>query len=118
MPARRRKPGRPSSAWESAGKNSSSRKGRRSPTCCARPGPTRGNVLSLSMASLWRKSVVLRPGTIVSVVPRPQRERDKSVLGETVGMFQDDPLFDEMVEAGRAYREAEQAARDAENQGS
>ncbi len=52
--------------------------------------------------------VPLPPGAIVTLTPRPKPVN----LGwiQTYGMFRDDPLFQEMVEASRAIREADREA--------
>jgi hypothetical protein len=56
--------------------------------------------------------LVLGPDTIVSLVPRPRGGKPSESWRETIGMFRDDPVFQEMVDAGKAHRDAErQAAR-------
>jgi hypothetical protein len=61
--------------------------------------------------------VSLSPGAIVTLVPRPKLAVDER-WRSTFGMFKDDPLFQEMVDAGKAIREAdrEAARRQAEDE--
>ena len=58
-------------------------------------------------------AIVLESGMLITIMPEPAgTPRMRSWL-DTVGMFADDPDFEEMVEAGRAIREADrQAARE------
>ncbi len=49
--------------------------------------------------------LVLRPGMVVTLTPVISKAVTRDSWRETVGMFKDDPHFQEMVEAGRAYRE-------------
>jgi hypothetical protein len=53
---------------------------------------------------------VLQPGTIVTVMPRPKETSRRRSWRDTIGMFRGDPVFAEIVEAGRAIREAEREA--------
>jgi hypothetical protein len=56
--------------------------------------------------------VTLESGMTVTILPEPAGTRIRS-WRDTVGMFADDPDFEEMVQAGRAIREADrQAARE------
>jgi hypothetical protein len=54
--------------------------------------------------------LVLQPGMVVTFTPVIRGPVTKHSWRETVGMFKDDPLFHEMVEAGRAIREADREA--------
>jgi hypothetical protein len=54
--------------------------------------------------------VILPPGTTVTLVPKPEPVPFNDRWRETFGMFKDDPTFQEMVEAGRAFREADREA--------
>ena len=54
-------------------------------------------------------AIVLQPGTTVSLVPRGDTAQPEPWRA-TFGMFRDDPHFQEMVEEGRAIREAERDA--------
>jgi sulfur carrier protein ThiS len=53
--------------------------------------------------------VILNSGMAITVIPEPLGQRKRSWL-DTVGMFADDPDFEEAVAAGRAYREADRQA--------
>ncbi len=53
--------------------------------------------------------VILNSGMAVTVLPEPIGSRQRTWL-DTVGMFADDPTFEEAVAAGRAYREADRQA--------
>jgi sulfur carrier protein ThiS len=53
--------------------------------------------------------VILNSGMAITVIPEPLGQRKRSWL-DTVGMFADDPDFEEAVAAGRAYREADRHA--------
>jgi hypothetical protein len=55
-------------------------------------------------------AVVLRPGMIVSLAPRVRDESPKGDWRSTIGMFRDDPAFEEMMKAVEARREAEREA--------
>jgi sulfur carrier protein ThiS len=59
---------------------------------------TEGRVILIDGRRL-EEALVLQPGMTISIVP-DERWR------ETFGMFKDDAAFNEMVEAGRAYRES------------
>jgi hypothetical protein len=60
--------------------------------------------------------LVLRPGMVVTLTPVLSKAVTRDSWRETVGMFKDDPHFQEMVDAGRAYRESlREAAREAED---
>jgi hypothetical protein len=50
--------------------------------------------------------LVLQPGMVVTITPVIRGPVTKDSWLETFGMFKDDASFNEMVEAGRAYREA------------
>ncbi len=54
--------------------------------------------------------LVLQPGMIVTITPVISGPITKDSWRETVGMFKDDPHFQEMVDAGRAIREADREA--------
>jgi hypothetical protein len=54
--------------------------------------------------------LVLRPGMVVTLVPVISKAVTRDSWRETFGMFKDDPHFQEMVEAGRAIREADREA--------
>jgi len=54
--------------------------------------------------------LILNPGMAVTVVPEPPPSPAKRSWQDTVGWFADDPTFEEMVAAGRAYREADRQA--------
>jgi hypothetical protein len=54
--------------------------------------------------------LVLRPGMVVSLIPVISKAVTRDSWRQTVGMFRDDPHFHEMVEAGRAIREADREA--------
>jgi hypothetical protein len=57
-------------------------------------------------------AIVLKSGMLITVLPEPPGARVRS-WRDTVGMFADDPTFEEAVAAGRAIREADrQAARE------
>jgi hypothetical protein len=54
--------------------------------------------------------LVLQPGTIVTMMPRAKGTGREGSWRDTIGMFRGDPAFAEIVEAGRAIREAEREA--------
>jgi hypothetical protein len=54
--------------------------------------------------------VVLTTGMSITVVPEPLPGPGNRTWRDTVGWFADDPTFEEMVAAGRAYREADRKA--------
>lgn len=54
--------------------------------------------------------LVLQPGVVVSLVPRVRNETRPADWRETVGMFRGDPVFEEMMKAVQASREAEREA--------
>jgi hypothetical protein len=54
--------------------------------------------------------LVLQPGMVVTFTPVIRGPVTRDSWRETFGMFKDDPLFQEMVDAGRAIREAEREA--------
>ncbi len=57
--------------------------------------------------------MTLRPGMRVTILPEPIGAGGIRSWRDTIGMFADDPDFEEMVQAGRAIREADrQAARE------
>ena len=49
---------------------------------------------------------VLEEGVTVFLVPQPKHAADREPWRETIGMFKDDPAFEEMMEAVWAEREA------------
>jgi hypothetical protein len=55
-------------------------------------------------------ALVLKPGVSVTILPERPRMPAKGSWRDTVGMFADDPTFEEMVAEGRAYREADRKA--------
>jgi hypothetical protein len=55
-------------------------------------------------------AIVLKSGMLITIMPEPAGSRGIRSWRDTVGMFADDPHFDEMVEAGRAIREADRLA--------
>jgi hypothetical protein len=57
--------------------------------------------------------LTLETGMTITILPDPPGMRIRS-WRDTVGMFADDPDFEEMVEAGRAIREADRQAARAE----
>ena len=54
--------------------------------------------------------VILSSGMAITVVPEPPPSPAKRSWRDTVGWFADDPDFQAMVDAGRAYREADRQA--------
>ena len=54
--------------------------------------------------------LVLRTGMIVSIGMKTAGERTRKTWNDTVGMFQDDPFFEEAVKEGRDYRESQRGA--------
>jgi sulfur carrier protein ThiS len=58
-------------------------------------------------------AVTLQPGVTITILPEPPGTPRRRSWRDTVGMFADDPTFEEAVAAGRAIREADrQAARE------
>jgi hypothetical protein len=55
--------------------------------------------------------LVLKTGMIIRIVPGPKSVADRESWRETIGMFKDDPAFEEMMQAVWAAREAEREAR-------
>jgi hypothetical protein len=53
------------------------------------------------------EAVILRPGMIVSLSPMPAPAPDPEPWRSTVGMFKDDPGFEQMMEDVMAARAAE-----------
>ncbi len=53
------------------------------------------------------EAVVLRPGMIVTLAPEPKSASPERSWRDSLGMFRDDPVFRELVEAVEASREAE-----------
>jgi sulfur carrier protein ThiS len=51
--------------------------------------------------------LVLHPGMIVTVMPRPEETSRQESWRDTIGMFRDDPVFDEMMRMVQAERDAE-----------
>jgi hypothetical protein len=56
------------------------------------------------------EAMILRPGMIVTIVPEPPQAPPKKDWRRTVGMFADDPTFDEFIAECRAIREADRKA--------
>jgi hypothetical protein len=54
--------------------------------------------------------LILNSGMAITVVPEPPPSPAKRSWRDTVGWFADDPDFQAMVDAGRAYREADRQA--------
>ena len=54
--------------------------------------------------------VILSSGMAITVVPEPPPSPAKRSWRDTVAWFADDPDFQAMVDAGRAYREADRQA--------
>jgi hypothetical protein len=54
--------------------------------------------------------LVLQPGMVVSITPMIHGPITKHSWRESFGMFKDDPHFQELVDAGRAIREADRKA--------
>jgi len=50
--------------------------------------------------------VLLEEGMTVLLVPQPKYAADREPWRETIGMFKDNPAFEEMMEAVWAEREA------------
>ena len=60
------------------------------------------------------EAMILKSGTVVTILPDvPQAPSKRSWL-DTVGMFASDPDFEAMIEAGRAIREEDRRATLAE----
>jgi hypothetical protein len=85
------------------------------------PGSTVGELLERAHASALNHEIMigrrvvdpshpLKKGSVVHLVPRARGAIDPLSWRDTVGMFRDDPAFDDMVEAGRAIREADRAS--------
>jgi hypothetical protein len=55
-------------------------------------------------------TLVLQPGMIVTVMPRPKETGRQGSWRDTIGMFRGDPVFAQIIDAGRAIREAEREA--------
>jgi hypothetical protein len=53
------------------------------------------------------ESLVLQPGMIVSVVQRPKSVRSGGSWRDAIGMFRDDPGFQEFINRVQASRDAE-----------
>jgi hypothetical protein len=53
------------------------------------------------------ESLVLQPGMIVSVVQRPKSARSGGSWRDAIGMFRDDPGFQEFINRVQASRDAE-----------
>jgi len=58
--------------------------------------------------------VVLEAGMTVFLVSQPKNAADREPWRETIGMFKDDPAFEEMMEAVWAEREARRESGNAE----
>ncbi len=58
--------------------------------------------------------VVLATGMTVFLVPQPKNAADREPWRETLGMFKDNPAFEEMMEAVWAEREARLKSGNAE----
>jgi hypothetical protein len=54
--------------------------------------------------------LILNSGMAITIVPEPPPGPRKRSWRDTVGMFADDADFQAMVDAGRAYREADRQA--------
>ena len=54
--------------------------------------------------------IVLKQGVSITILPERPRMPAKSSWRDTVGMFADDPTFEEMFAEGRAIREADRKA--------
>ncbi len=62
-------------------------------------------------------AMILRSGMTITLIPEPSEQGHKRSWLEAVGMFADDPTFEEAVAEGRAMREADRrAAREAADQ--
>jgi len=61
--------------------------------------------------------LVVQDGMVVTIVPKPKNAATDDRWRETIGMFADDPTFQEMVDAGRAIREADRKAAQDEREG-
>jgi hypothetical protein len=83
------------------------------------PGSTLADLLRAAQASTknqevligertWEEALVLQPGTIVTLTPQPQDASGRGSWRETIGMFRDDPGFEEFSERVRASRDVEQ----------
>lgn len=55
-------------------------------------------------------AMVLKQGVSITILPERLRMPAKGSWRNTVGMFADDPTFEEMVAEGRAIREADRKA--------
>jgi len=68
------------------------------------------------------EAMILKTGSTIMILPEPDPAPPTKDWRRTVGMFADDPDFEEMVQAGRAIREADRKATleqlDAEQEGS
>ena len=53
--------------------------------------------------------IPLKTGMVITIVPQLGHATERDAWRETVGMFPDDGLFQEMVDAGTAIREADRA---------
>lgn len=51
--------------------------------------------------------VILQPGMIVTIVPRAKNATNKERWSETIGMFKDDPTFQEFVDRVQTRRDRE-----------
>lgn len=60
--------------------------------------------------------LTLHPDAIVSVVPKVRNAAGVGDWRGAIGISRDDPLFEESVKAGRAYREAQGEALDFESE--
>jgi hypothetical protein len=58
--------------------------------------------------------VVLEEGMTVCLVPQPKNAADREPWRETIGMFKDNPAFEEMMETVWAEREARRKSGNAE----
>jgi hypothetical protein len=85
------------------------------------PGTTVGDLIARAKANALDHFILvgaeevdptrlLNEGDVVSLVPRTRASIGRMSWRDTVGMFKDDPTFEEMVQAGRAIREADRAA--------
>jgi hypothetical protein len=54
--------------------------------------------------------LILQSGMTITIVPEPPQTPRKRTWRDTVGMFADDPTFEEAIAEGRAIREADRRA--------
>jgi len=56
--------------------------------------------------------LVLREGMVITVMPPPRNAASERSWRDLMGDFHDDPVFDEMMEAVQAARDAEKSSND------